>query len=264
MSFAEFSYIGEHLLLSDEGFQQGDPLGPLLFCASSLKLARSMASEFNLWYLDDGSLGGNVSSLLCDLEAVRSVGPAIGLVLNEDKCEIITDDDSVVAAIRAVMPNIRHVPCGEAVLLGAPIGDSTTVDTVLNSKLTVFRLLANRLMKLNAHDALFLLKSCFSTPKLLYTLRCAASYNSIILTQYDDVIRHCLHNILNVDLTDAVWNQATLPVSSGGLGVRLATDLALPAFLSSVNGAAELTLQLLPSRLLSVVWELCGRTCVDR
>jgi hypothetical protein len=37
-------------------------------------------------------------------------------------------------------------------------------------------------------------------------------------------------------------------VSSGGLGVRLAMDLALPAFLSSVNGSAALALQLLPSR----------------
>ena len=44
-----------------------------------------------------------------------------------------------------------------------------------------------------------------------------------------------LKAILNVDLDDVIWKQATLPVSSGGLGVRLATDLALPAFLSSVS-----------------------------
>ena len=41
-------------------------------------------------------------------------------------------------------------------------------------------------------------------------------------------------------------------MSSGGLGVRLAVDLALPAFLSSVNGASALTLRLLPSRLRSM------------
>ena len=84
--------FGDFLLLSDEGFQQGDPLGPLLFCISSLKLARSMTSEFNMWYLDDGTLGGHVSKLLNDLETVRRVGSSIGLLLNEDKCEIITDD----------------------------------------------------------------------------------------------------------------------------------------------------------------------------
>ena len=58
--------------------------------------------------------------------------------------------------------------------------------------------------------------------------------------------------MLNVDLTDVIWKQATLPVSKGGIGVRLASDLALPAFLSSVNSASELTLQLLPARLQAV------------
>ena len=83
------------------------------------------------------------------------------------------------------MPNIRHIPSIEAVLLGAPIGDSKSVDTVLSSKLTTFRLLARRLTTLNAHDALFLLKNCFSIPKLLYSLRCsAACYMSDVLPQH--------------------------------------------------------------------------------
>lgn len=232
MSYATTSLLnfGDHMLLSDEGFQQGDPLGPLLFCASSLKLALSMKSEFNIWYLDDGSIGGDVSSLLCDLDAVRRVGPTIGLELNEEKCEIITGDESVVTRLKAVLPSIRHIPCGESLLLGAPIGDQTAVDSVLNSKLVVFRLLASRLTRLHAQDALFLLRNCFNMPKLLYTLRCAACYKSTVLSEYDAVVRHTLKAVLNVDLTEAVWNQASLPVSSGGLGVRLATDLALPAF----------------------------------
>ena len=133
-------------------------------------------------------------------------------------------------------------------LLGAPIGE-LSVDTILGSKLTNFKILANRLTTMNAHDALFLLKNCFSMPKLLYTLRCSPCYKSSVLSQYDEAVRTTLKTILNVDLTDAVWRQATLPVSSGGLGVRLATDLALPAFLSSANGASPLTRQLLPARL---------------
>jgi hypothetical protein len=90
--------LDQFLLLSDEGVQQGDPLGPLLFCATSLKLASSMTSltsEFNTWYLDDGTIGGKVRSLLSEL-----VGPSIGLLLNEEKCEIITDDVSLVATLK--------------------------------------------------------------------------------------------------------------------------------------------------------------------
>jgi len=247
-STASLLSFGEHLLQSDEGAQQGDPIGPLLFCSSSLKLARSMKSEFNAWFLDDGSIGDNVSVLLSDLELVRSLGKKVGLTLNEDKCEIVTDDAEVVAQIRAVMPNIRHVPRDQALLLGAPVGDSSSTDRILNNKLVSFTRLAERLRLLSAHDALFLLKNCFSTPKLLYTLRCAPCYRSSLLADYDTVIKQTLQVVLNIDLTVSVWNQATLPVSSGGLGVRLASDLALPAFLSSVAGCVGLSQQLLPTR----------------
>ena len=50
MCYASSSLLnfGDQLLLSDEGFQQGDPLGLLLFCASSLKLAQTMTSQFKL------------------------------------------------------------------------------------------------------------------------------------------------------------------------------------------------------------------------
>ena len=40
---------------SSEGAQLDDPLGPSLFCLASFKLARSVKSEFNVWYLDDGT-----------------------------------------------------------------------------------------------------------------------------------------------------------------------------------------------------------------
>ena len=83
-----------------------------------------------------------------------------------------------------------------------------------------------------AHDTLF---KCFSTSKLQYTLRCAPYYKSAVLQEYDDVIRHTSNVILNVDLTDTFFDRATLPVSSGGLGIRLVSDLAMPA-LNSVTG----------------------------
>ena len=145
-----------------------------------------------------------------------------------------------------------HTSPSVATLLGAPIGSDQGIADVLRGKLEDLERFSENLKQLNAHDALFLLKNCFSTPKLLYMLRCAACYKSAILSEYDGVIRDTLKIVLNVDLTDVIWKQATLPVSKGGIGVRLASDLALPAFLSSVNSASELTLQLLPARLHAV------------
>ena len=49
---------------------------------------------------------GDVRNLLRDLETVRHVARSIGLLLNADKCEIITHDIAVAAIIRVVLANI--------------------------------------------------------------------------------------------------------------------------------------------------------------
>jgi hypothetical protein len=70
------------------------------------------------------------------------------------------------------------------------------------------------------------------------------------LARYDEVIRNTLQSVLNISLTEAAaWNQGTLLVANGGLGVRLATQVALPAFLASVAGSSPFILQTLPPRL---------------
>ena len=49
------------LIESAEGVQQGDPLGPLLFCLTIHQLCSRMKSELSL---DDGTLGGKVEDVL--------------------------------------------------------------------------------------------------------------------------------------------------------------------------------------------------------
>ena len=45
-----------------------------------------------------------------------------------------------------------------------------------------------------------MLKNCFSTPKLLLKLRSAHCYSNSMLKQYDDVIKHTLQAVWNVQL----------------------------------------------------------------
>ena len=84
-SSASHLCFGDFLISSEEGVQQGDPLGPLLFCAASLNLAKSLKAELNVWYMDDGTLGGEIEVLMEDMETIRRVGRELGLVLNEHK-----------------------------------------------------------------------------------------------------------------------------------------------------------------------------------
>lgn len=105
-----------------------------------------------------------------------------------------------------------------------------------------------RLAYLDAHDALFLLRNCFAIPKLLYTLRASPCFQSHVLKlkEYDDSIRDGLARILNSQLGDAARQQASMPVGLGGLGVRSATDLSLPAFLASSYGCRDISAAALP------------------
>ena len=46
--------------------------------------------------MDDGSLGGEVDILIEDFETVRRIGSTYGLLLNEHKCGLVTNDMEVV------------------------------------------------------------------------------------------------------------------------------------------------------------------------
>ena len=66
------------------------------------------------------------------------------------------------------------------------------------------------------------------------------------LNTFDETVRPALQSVCNINMDNSTWTQATLPTSKGGLGVRRALDLALPAFLASCYGTHDLVSSLLP------------------
>ena len=99
------------------------------------------------------------------------------------------------------------------------------------------------------HDSLFLLSIIVSMPRLLYTLRTAPCMHSPILSLYEDRLRSSLGLLANVDLTQSAWEQASLPIRYGGLGIRSAVLLAPSAFLASAAGARNVVSSILPQQL---------------
>ena len=91
------------MIQSAEGLQQGDPLGPLLFCLSIHRSTSSFTSEFCVCYIDDISLGGPVTSIQDDLEIVYSMED-FGLTLNCAKSEVICCDDLTCTTILSSLP----------------------------------------------------------------------------------------------------------------------------------------------------------------
>ena len=106
--------------------------------------------------MDDGTMGGEVDTLVADFQILVVEGRKLGLVVNIAKREVITDYKEVLQEIRSIAPNIQHVKTASAMLLDAPIGDTQSVDDVLSAKLRELHRRSSRLTLLNA---LFLLKN---------------------------------------------------------------------------------------------------------
>jgi hypothetical protein len=57
---------------------------------------------------------------------------------------------------------------------------------------------------------------------------------------------------MNVELSDTAWTRTTLPVADGGLGIRRATDIALPAIPVVSRRITCVIIQLLLQRLHAI------------
>lgn len=240
--------FGKHEVTSAEGIQQGDPLAPFLFCIAVREITTRLSSELNIWFLDDGTLAGTQDSLLEDLQLVKTRGESMGLVLSPSKCEIIASSEVIIRAVKSVLPEASVVKPTDSTLLGAPLGHNA-IAAVLDEKFRDLKRMEERIGDLDSHDALYLLTKCLTLPRLTYFLRCAPTFGNPLLNQYDELLRSIFRKALNLDLDDSQWDQATLPVRFGGIGIRKATEVALPAFLSSCTAANELVGQILPERM---------------
>ena len=81
---------GSRSISSEEGTQQGDPLGPLLFCITMQPLLLMLRRELVIGYIDDITIGGHISTVDEDVTITKRNGPSLGLHLNITKCELIS------------------------------------------------------------------------------------------------------------------------------------------------------------------------------
>ena len=206
----------DKIIQSAEGVQQGDPLGPLLFCLTFQQLKPQLTSEFKVFYLDDGTLGGSIEDLRHDLRVVEKVGQEIGLQLNEEKTEVICCCQEARESVLSSLPGALVVENEEATLLGSPIGGVSAISTALREKVDALKIMGGRLAHLATHDALLLVKHSFALPKLLHCLRTAPCFLSPGLQEYDSHLKAIVSEITNIHFPNESpsWIQASLPVRS--------------------------------------------------
>ena len=240
-------FYGEENLVSATGIQQGDPFGPALFSLGIDEISRKLDVEFNVWYLDDGTIGGAPEKVISGVRGLIADLEKVGLEINQSKCELVVlnhtrgEESDTVGAFAGLIPGVKVVKGSEVSLLGAPLSEAGISNAVAEKQEDLERL-TSRLELIENHQAFALLKSCFSLPKLQYILRASPAYRQEEpLSKFDETLVSALSSVTNVRLEGDSLVQAVLPVSQGGLGIRMSKDIALPAFISSLHSVRFLT-----------------------
>ena len=171
-----FLSFGEGFIVSEEGFQQGDPLAVFLFCLSIHRFIVRLKARLKIAYIDDITKGDDWKIVIGDLRLVMAEIQKVGLSLNDEKCEIVFFSSNhefrnkVTNEFKLLCPRIKTVQDSEIELLGSALGP-ISIETIFNQKLKAILLMKERLKHVSSHCALFLLKNCFLIPKLMYFFR---------------------------------------------------------------------------------------------
>jgi hypothetical protein len=187
---------------SQEGAQQGDPLGPLLFCLGIQSLLTSLASNLAFGYLDDVTLGGPIATVASDVETIISKCDSLGLHLNPSKCEVISKSGAI---HHPTFDGFRQIQPDSATLLGSPLSGGSAMEAAISTSFEKLSHAVQRLQLISSHDALVLLKNCLGGPKLQHVLRTSPCCEHPQLFELDKLLRSAITQICNVSLSDDQW-----------------------------------------------------------
>ena len=236
---------GARFISSEEGVQQGDPLGPLLFSLVALELSEAINLQTDipaqLWYLDDGVLVGQAQEVRDALDTIARVGPQWGLHLNTSKCEIITSPSSAHQAdYFPDIPDEKINSQGNFDILGSPVGSADHCSAYLLSH--ALEPAEDTLDAItNIQDpqvALALIRQCAGFCQMVYAMRSTPPQSLIHLcSRLDDFLMTAIEAII-CPLDRSAQSQAQRLKRHGGLGLRSAALHASAAYVASVAFAS--------------------------
>ena len=101
--------------------------------------------------------------------------------------------------------------------------------------------------------ALLLLRQCASFGKLVYSARSTKfDHHMSALSHFDTSVRACFDTFTGIHTSDSQWARATLPIRSGGIGLRSLSSHAAAAYLASRSACHSLCKDLDPQH----TWEV--------
>ena len=223
--------FGDQLIDSASGAQQGDPLGPLFFCAA---LFRSGFHELpnalsRGAYLDDITVRIKVEHAATYVNALEQCTAAVGLKLNRNKCEVIGNSESICNLANTRFPNTTSSSNWE--LLGAPIGNASRCAAYVSQRMKKLTARLEQLALLpERHVALALMHRLAGISSIDHLLRlCGQSgkFDAWLPSLQGELLK-----VLPLACASAL-KRITTPIRAGGLGFFDAPLIADVAFAAS-------------------------------
>ena len=239
--------FGKTSLSSSSGVQQGDPFAGICFALVLQPVVNAIEAEVptlaaNVWFHDDGSVVGTEEELMSVVAIVQRDGPERGLHLQPDKSSVWSPSPLAPGVKDPLGCNIKQVEEPGVKLLGSPIGSDAFIAKFVKKKVEKIKSITAELPSLHQpHLEFVLLRSCLALPKIVFTLRTAdPSLFPLLLQEFDSTTREALCRICGGPVSDFSWEQAKLPISMGGLGLRAAEDHAAAAYSTSFLSSQQL------------------------
>ena len=243
-----FLVFGKDVLLSAQGVHQGDPLALLLFALAHKLLVdrlRELPLTMNAWLSDDGTLVGTPETLMAAVDVIRAEGPPLGLHLSPEKSSFWQGDVSLSSD-----PLHRNIPPASSAgfeLLGAPLGTDSFIEGSLRRRTDRIAEIIDKLHLIdNPQLEYCVLRSCLSLPRFDFAARTThPDLHASSMCRFDNLLRESVGSLLGHHLDDRQWDQASLPVSKGGLGLRRASLHSSGSYVSSIAHSFNLVSEIL-------------------
>ena len=230
-------YNHEHVIWSESGVQQGDPLGPLYFCCGLNPLVneiKALNPAYNKWYMDDGGIIGDVELLKKVWSLLKDRGPEFGLVLNPSKCEWSWLDPD--RTDPCPIDGVAFVPHSEIQMLGVPLGcDGFVSDFVDKKLLGRLQETVNKLVDFeDSQAASYLLRVSYSIVRAVHFMRTTPlELWKVQAEKFDAMMRKAIEGILGFPMDNLTFAQVCLTPKLGGLGLRRVVEHADLAYAAS-------------------------------
>ena len=237
---------GTEIAQSKTGVHQGDAMGPLGFALgldAALSTPECERAATNLrwltWYLDDGTIVGKPEDVSAYLKALFPALLSVGLAVNFRKCLVWgpggqQEGQAPSAAMGALPPDsplrlLPIIPFGPSTgitSLGVPVDVPGPRHSMGRAKwkaaVTQSLELLERLRMLpDGQTRHCLLRFCLDACRVTHLMRSAPwEAGEQEAEALSDALRVAVADLVGCGVGGLAWDQAVLPISAGGLGIR--------------------------------------------